>query len=650
MNKPLPLLAIVCALAAPIGAIAPAVQPAPAPAPVPAFNPANLLIVSWNAGDPAAAAAKAACKDGTLVAYKDVVEEVSNSLATRGGKNESIPLYCARVNADKNGSVTALTAADALDLSVYYPHIFHVADPWSNGADYKLNRSLRSLPIDLRQPGPNDFQPQKPVTPPAPVPPVPQPAPNPRPTPNHAGAVPLTAHEKNWLALDEFIDYRAKIAAAKTPADKKKLYAQFRQNIQNNLPPASVGAYTAELAKTPAATAAARKAYETELDGIVAGFNYAPNDIALTPDETTKLKTLPSASGAPKTQVDDYQAELAADKQKVDDGEKADAANPNHDAANVVPYRDNILYFRTTTAYRKKIGGGPANPGGGADPSLGLPDALKPWAQDKWPAYQTQRDADLKVIGDPSASAADKAKAQSDLSAANESILQVVRGQQAALKPADVQGIQAALSGAYSKYWGQLCLPYNNSAGGAAMTAAPSCLTPDQVQAQVSAQCKVATTPGSQKAAVTTGAADTTTGGMNQQCVLNIKKQMCGAAAAPTPAANPAGPWKPDPSSGLGLACLNNPSNPGTNPAPPPDVGPSGAPPSPAGVAVANTSDATPAKPDPNIMTHVRTGITGALAGMILGMLGGPIGMLIGAGIGFGLGYVGDMTLGSGTS
>jgi hypothetical protein len=656
MKTPLPLLAFVCALAAPLAVRAD--PPAPA---APPFSTANLLVVDWSQFGPgsAAGAIKTACADGTVVAYKDVTNQIANKLKTRAGYSDTpIPLYCAHINPDGQGHMDPIDAK-VLNLTVYFPHALNVNDSWDNkGTDFKLNRTANSYPVVLRLPKPADFQPPQPApkpAPPAPKPPRPTP-PGPRPVPpvHRLSAIELQAHEKNWLALDEYIDYRTQHAAivnAKpAPKDKHsklmKLFAAFRAKIENNLPPASLSDYQAEIAKTPGASASAVAAYEAELDQKVSGYQYAASDTALTPDELTKLKTLPSSAGAPKTQVDDYNAELARDKQTVDTGEKADAADPDHDAANVVPYRYNILYYRTTTAYRKKIGGGPGN-GGTVDPSLGLPDALKPYVKDQWPAYQTKRDADLKIIADPNASAADKTNAQTDLKAANEGLLQAVRSQQGTLSAADVAGVKNALSGVYSKYWAELCMPYTNPAGGAGMSAAPTCLTPDQVAAAETQQCGglAATTVTAGKTAKD---ATTSTPNPKSDCITKIAKQLCGtSSSAATPA--PAGQWSADPKSGLGLACLNGgPVNPNPSPINP---GGGGTPPTPSGSAVnnqGNTSDATPATPDSNMMTHIRSGVTGALAGLILGTLFGPVGILVGAAIGFGVGYLGDRYLGSG--
>jgi hypothetical protein len=179
--KPLPLLVAVCALAGP--AAATSVTPAPTeskPTAAPAFDASDLLVVDWSqfGPGPAANGIQQTCASGTVAALKDQVISISNDVSTRVGYNEPIPLYCAYGGANGQGGSLVPIPAATLNLTVYFPHVFSVAVPYQNGADYKLNRGPQSASITLRDVKSGDIKPVKPPTPPPHPPPQPPPHPD----------------------------------------------------------------------------------------------------------------------------------------------------------------------------------------------------------------------------------------------------------------------------------------------------------------------------------------------------------------------------------------------------------------------------------------------------------------------------------------
>ncbi|NNN06393.1 MAG: hypothetical protein HKL90_10875 [Elusimicrobia bacterium] len=474
------------------------------------------------------------------------------------------------------------------------------------------------------------------------TPPV-KPVPNPH---GHGGgptADALTAAETNWLALDQFEHYRnlhwkilhEKLAPKTRNLRLAELFNRTRAEIELNLPPASAGQYKDALGKG-----------RTEnLERIAAKAAYAASDIALTGDEQARLGKMPSSTGPGKTLLEDYNAEIVLDGKQVDQGESAEPVKLR-DAAAIITDRKNILYFRTTTDYRRRAGAGPAA-GGTVDPTLGLPDALQPYLKAQWPDYQKRRDADEKTIA-ANANPGDVQRAREDLDKANESALQGIRAQQKTLTKNDVGAIHSALSGAWGKFWNQLCLPYGSSSGSGATTSS-GCQSPDVILEMLK-KCKIPTSTS------TSGAQTTQTGGMSAECVAAQRCQNLSPKTTPAPAPT----FQADRNTQLGVACIpgNAPSadpSSGGTPTVPPVPTPGSQTPAvndgnvgDVGVGTTSSNTSTPNK-DTHMMAHVMSGVGGAMVGLLFGVLFGPVGVLVGGALGFAAGFAADKYLPGGT-
>lgn len=422
------------------------------------------------------------------------------------------------------------------------------------------------------------------------------------------------------------------------------LFHDFRVKISSNLPPGNLPDYQKWRTGTP--TTAQLAKYTSDFDTAVSKYQYDQYDIALNQADQDLAKKTPSITAvAGKTLSDDYTAEIAADGAKVDAGETADKGTP-HDDAKIVPLRKNILYFHTADKFRKLLHpAAPVNPTPvAADKGLYLPDGLQPFVKNDatWATYVKQRETDRAVINNPKSDPADVTAAKADLAKANEGILALVRARQGD-HSLDVAGLKSLLSGDFAPAWKQLCDPYNRNGPSSPMSGPTSqdCIPPSAYPAEY-AKCKtpVTSTPGDK------GAPPTQTGGLNPTCVAAIKTQCTGT----TTGAPQTSSFTTDQNSALGIACLNAPTNTVTpsNDQTTATVNTSnGVVPDPAGKP-ATQGDTSPAKPDANLMTHVRNGVGGALVGIIFGVFFGPVGVIAGAALGFGIGYLGDRFFGSG--
>jgi|GEM_PF-2515063 len=620
----------------------------------PAQTPSGLLeVVAGSKDDFDKTALSKACPKGLVVIKAADVGNVS--LTTYAP-----PMFCGNRDAN-NAPLLAPIANHKLTATPQAGHVIVRFD----GGPYNASdpdSQLKLVPVAVSALPPGEGGGDNPTPGPKPGPKPPRPGPSPQ--PGHLSAIALTTHEKNWLDFGEYKSYRdqhAKIENAKpAPKDKHsqlvKLYSKFRDAIQKNVPPASNGDYTAERAKTPASTPAGIAAYIKELDGKAAGYQYTAADIALSDDEQKKAQKAPSSSAdASKTLLDDYTAERAQDAQSVTSAETADHGTP-HDDAKIAAKRTDILYFRTTTKFRALLGGG--QPGPTDNAGLTLPAELGQYFRDDrskaaWQDYLKKSQAALADMKDP----AKKAQATAALAAANKEALNYLRDEQGTLTAEDAAKIKHILSGQNEPFWdpdttGSLCYDFKHGSSQEQMSAAASKCSDADIAQKIKESCKI--TPTNTTSA---NGVPTQTGGYDSNCVAHINHACTSVAAGTAPTAGGSqSHQKPDPSKPLGLACLN--TQPGGDPSNNPGNGytPTVIPDAPTTAdgtpvkAGENSDKTTQQKPDPNNMSHVRSGLGGALVGLIFGTFFGPVGVLVGAAVGFGAGYAADKYLITGSS
>jgi len=600
------------------------------PAPTNGGPAAGYLVVIADPNDSGGAPAttgviKAACPDGTLVisAADDAnILRLNMNVWHIGDVSKAATPHCG--NSAPSGVALTPTVGPSTVALIHGAGI----------NQYMLNIGAHGNKVAVRPATASDFKP-------APGPANPSHPPTPRPVPpGHVGPIKLTPHEKNWLDFDQYQDYKKRHAAAKGATELAALFNEFRGKIQLNLPPLKVDDYKSKVAAlTPSTTA--------QFDAEVHKYKYADTDIALSASDLAKLTA---------QQQTDYKTELAADATQVTDAEAKLPAN-QRDSAHVVPYRINILKFRTTTKYRALLGGGgttPANPDGwthGLDNGLAVAPYLGP---DLWAKYQAALAAiDADKTKYPDAATRNKAK---------DDVVTTYLGYLVSKFQADpttftqdkVKSVLATLLDVnQTDKWQkkQLCDPSRWK------QAAPTAAAPVRRDAVTQADAQVTMDSGNRTA---TGSTIATQIATTHQVAATDVHAPATTVAAPPPPTQVAGPtdpvpgsWPPivppiDPAkSPVALACV-----PDSSVSNPPGAPPSTVPPPQQTTATTNqatTGDTPPKTGDTSaqIMSHVRSGIGGALIGIVFGTFFGPVGVLIGAAIGFGIGYAGDKYLGS---
>lgn len=645
-NEPLPLLALFCALAIPAHAGTPApVAGSTTMSPQAAVQ--QLEFVNASPQDITQPLITSLCKSPGRLAAR-----VSETPTVWTGKIAIVPLYCATL--DAQGAHLALLDVSKLALSSRY------ASP----AVYKLNIGKRQgNNVSFQQVTAGNFSGGQttPATPTKPGKPGNPPTHHhhhhhhqKQPGAGHVPAVQLTIHEKNWLSLAEFEDYRksraallnAKPAPKDLPEKLAALYSRFRLKIHANFPPAFVGGYDATVAQTPGRNANAIKTYENKLDALALSARYAKDDTALTSAERVLLKQLPSKSNASQSLWDDYLAEIKNDGQMVDTGEAAEPPALRDAPGWLVNRRKHILYFHTTTAYRLQLAPAAWDPTHDLarypNPQHNFQKATGLFSSDDWNNY-------LKSIAAAPSNDAKDAVVKNYLQKLDRILLDPKMKDKytedyikntvfASLSPWQKQNLCNPPTAAAGPSSGAAPTSptINNTANSVVGVSHSAGVNPDALIAQLAASKQAAQSPHGSVA---------------------ISTQPT-AAPAPVPITVNI-PVTIPPTSALKMACLNEP-NGGTASGPTGGTGTgngtgtntngnnTGINQTPAtntdGVGPSNTSD-TASKSntgDPNMWTHIRSGIGGALIGLVLGTFFGPVGVLFGGAIGFGLGFVAD--------